>query len=238
MKNTVASIFFFFTFLLKIKFTDANMLNSHRLVGTPGAPESCRCIRSTAPTSWLVVRLLMRDTPLCLKYSMTEWIYMDLAFLSCSGLKQNPAYVFIFLCFSLSHSGAGACRASVGLGAKCDWWTRGSIPPGVKQIVQSGRLVGRWRSAADIVTSRGAPDQTRLQLREPRYLIFAQTTSCRGCGGGGGDDLRVKRGAGRAPRRRSFPNGTDGALRGCCALTLFPAAALESWPQKSRDKHP
>lgn len=39
---------------------------------------------------------------------------MDLAFLSCSGLEQNPAYVFIFLCFSLSHSGAGACRASVG----------------------------------------------------------------------------------------------------------------------------
>lgn len=50
MKNTVTSIFFF-TFLLKIKFTDANMLNSHRLVGTPGAPESCLCIRSTAPTS-------------------------------------------------------------------------------------------------------------------------------------------------------------------------------------------
>lgn len=69
------------------------------------------------------------------------------------------------------------------MGAKCDWWTRGSIPPGVKQIVQSGRLVGRWRSAADVVTSRGAPDQTRLQLREPRYLIFAQTTSCRVCRG-------------------------------------------------------
>lgn len=76
-----------------------------------------------------------------------------------------------------------------------------------------------WRTRSNTVTASGA---AILNIRTNNVLQ-------RVCGGGGGgDDLRVKRGAGRAPRRRSFPNGTDGALRGCCALTLFPAAALES----------